>query len=57
MKNPNELLTTPFVKSDIKRWIKMGYENEYILIKLKQTHSIEITSDELNTFIYSELFE
>jgi len=57
VKNPNELLTTPFVKSDIKRWIKMGYENEYILIKLKQTHSIEITSDELNTFIYSELFE
>ena len=55
MRNPNILLDTPIVKSEIKRWIKEGYEYKYILEKLKFVHYIDISDDELNMFIETKI--
>lgn len=53
--NPNMLLNTPIVKGEIKRWIKIGYEFDYILEKLEFIHKIKINENELNMFIENNL--
>lgn len=49
-----ELLNTPIVKGQIKRYLSEDYILEHILDRLHEIHLIQITVDELIEFIEKE---
>ena len=46
-----ELLKTSVVKGQIKRYLELGYDFDYILTRLDFIHLIVISKEELEDFI------